>query len=141
MIRREDNSTKYTAGEFVGSAVIGLVAAHFTLPVIRWMVPSNPEYLSWKCAIAAVCAGLYIECIIVLAKAKKKNASARKLLLIGSLVVYFAALVGGEFAGILWISEAIPRPELDVLLIVVLLFVISVFLLVVAGIQRRRNSS
>jgi len=106
MIRREDNSTKYTAAEFVGSAIIGLVAAQLTLPVIRLMVPSNPEYLSWKCVIAAVCAGLYIECIIVLAKAKKKNASARKLLLIGSLVVYFAALVGGELAGILWISQS-----------------------------------
>jgi hypothetical protein len=141
MVHGEDKWIKYLGGVFIGSSVIGLIAAFLTLPVIRWMVPSDPEYLSWKCAIAAVCVGLYIECTIVLGKAKKKNDSARKLLLIGSLVVYFAALAGGQFTGILSISGSIPRPELDVLLIVGLSLVIPVFLLVAAGIQRRRNSS
>jgi hypothetical protein len=140
MVHRKDQWIEDLGGEFVASTVTGIVAALLTLPVIRWMVPSNPEHLTWKCLIAAVCVGLYMECVILLAKAKKKNDSARKLFLIGSLVTYFAALAGGEFTGILSISGAIPRPQLDAFLIVALLFAIAGFF-VVAKIQRRRNSS
>jgi hypothetical protein len=79
----------------------GIVCAELTLPLIRWFVPSNCEHLNSKYAIAAVCIALYTECIILLARFKIRNDSALKVFLTTSLMVYAAALAGGQIAGIL----------------------------------------
>jgi len=127
-------------GEFVASTVAGGGAALLTLMGIEWLVPSSVTNLSWECAIAAVCMALYGESVILLAKATIKNESARKQFLLGSLTAYFGGLCGWEFTRILWNSEAIGRPRLLVLLIVVALSAVMGFL-VFAAMHRRGNSS
>lgn len=140
MVHGEDKWIKYFGGEFIGSAVIALVAFLPTLPLIDWIFPSNPKYLSWNCAIASVFVALYLETMILIGNAKRKNDSARKRFVLWSLNSYFAGLVGLETVKILRIGGAIPPQQLDVFLIVALAFALAGFI-VIARIDRGRNSS
>jgi hypothetical protein len=140
MVHGEDKWIKDLGGEFIGSAGIALVAFLLTLPLIDWIFPSNPEYLGWNCAAASVFVALYLETMILVANAKRKNDSARKRFVMWSLNSYFAGLAGAEIVKILRIGGAIPPRQLDVFLIVALAFALAGFI-VIAGIDRRRNSS
>jgi len=86
---------------FWASMITGIVGGLLTLPLIRWIVPSNCEHLNGKSVIAAVCLALYFESLILLARVKSKNDSDLKLFLARSLMAYAAALTGGQVAGIL----------------------------------------
>ncbi|HZC46317.1 MAG TPA: hypothetical protein VE243_07565 [Candidatus Acidoferrum sp.] len=86
-----------------GAATItGIVASILTGPAVRWLVPWNREQLIRPFALITICVGLYLECVMLLAKSTNNNDSARKLFLIKSLAVYFGARAGGEIAQILW---------------------------------------
>lgn len=127
-------------GTRVISAVVGIAAALLSLPVIRWLLPPDHQQINWKCAIAAVCMALFLESTILLGRAARKGDSAKRLFLMRSLAVYFAALAGGQISGVLWISGTLQSQQIEVLGIVSVLSFFAVFL-VVAEIQRWRNSS
>ena len=86
-----------------GAAMVtGIVASLLTTHAVRWLVQWNREQLGRPVAITVICVGLYVEFVMLIAKSKVNNDSTRKLFLLRSLAVFFAAVAGGQIAQILW---------------------------------------
>jgi hypothetical protein len=85
-----------------GAATItGIVASLLTTHAVHGLVQWNREQLGRPVAITVICVGLYLEFVMLVAKSKVNNDSTRKLFLLKSLAVFFAAVAGGQIAQIL----------------------------------------
>ena len=78
------------------------MASLLTTHAVHWLVQWNREQLGRPVAITVICVGLYVEFVMLIAKSKVNNDSTRKLFLLKSLAVFFAAVAGGQIAQILW---------------------------------------
>jgi len=124
-------------GESVASLATAILAVLFTVPVIDHIVSSRPDAVSWKFAIMAVCVASYLESVILLAKATRREESAQKRFLMKSLNGYFAGIGTGEFCELLLVR----RPELGNELLILLLLLAIAGTLVLVLINRRGSSS